>query len=136
MPFPALPANPHVAGDPGHIADHNSIVTALAWIRDNGGTGPQGAQGAQGYQGFQGAAGSGGAQGAQGASGGTGAQGPQGVAGQGVASGGAAGQILIKNSATSYDMGWYTGRKVWVQNTPPPTGSGQVAGDIWIKAAV
>lgn len=54
-------------------------------------------------------------------------RGPQGVPGQGVPSGGTAGQILTKNSGTDYDAGW--------ANAPDPTGkadkvSGATAGNL------
>ena len=82
-----------------------------------GETGPQGPQGPQGIQGIQGPQGE---TGAQGPAGPTGLQGPQGIqgetgatgatgpAGPGVASGGTAGQVLVKNSSTNYDTSWTT----------------------------
>jgi len=71
-----------------------------------GPTGPQGVQGIQGEQGIQGI------QGEKGDKGDTGAQGQAGV---GVPTGGALGDSLFKNSATSYDTGWqaaYTAAQV------------------------
>mgnify|MGYP002522129925 CR=1 FL=1 len=64
--------------------------------------GPQGPQGETGPQGPQGETG------ATGATGATGPQGPQGPAGEGVPTGGSAGQFLIKDSATDYDTSWTT----------------------------
>lgn len=69
-------------------------------------TGPQGPQGIQGLTGPQGPQGIQGLTGPQGPQGATGATGPQGPAGPGVASGGTAGQILAKVSATDYDTQW------------------------------
>jgi hypothetical protein len=86
-----------------------------------GATGPQGLQGltgatgAQGPTGATGTAGAPGAQGPQGlqgnpgptgSTGPTGPQGPTGATGPGVATGGTAGQVLTKNSATNYDTAW------------------------------
>jgi len=71
MSFPPLPAT-HVVDDTGHVDDHNKIIAALAYVRDNptpGPTGPTGPAGATGATGPAGAAGS------------TGPAGPQGVAG-------------------------------------------------------
>ena len=62
--------------------------------------GPQGPQGIQGVQGPQGVKGD------TGNTGLTGSAGAQGPAGPGVAAGGAAGQILAKNTATDFDTGW------------------------------
>lgn len=67
---------------------------------DKGDTGPQGIQGIQGIQGETGA------QGPTGPAGPAGQAGAQGPAGPGVPSGGTAGQILAKKSATSYDTQW------------------------------
>lgn len=94
-----------------------------------GATGPQGPQGIQGPQGEQGPAGATGPagpqgetgpQGPKGDTGDTGPQGPTGAtgatgpAGPGVASGGSAGQVLAKASATDYDTEWIN----------PPSGGG------------
>ena len=49
-----------------------------------------------------------GPQGPQGARGATGATGPQGPAGQGIPTGGTAGQVLVKRSGTDYDTNWAT----------------------------
>ena len=65
--------------------------------------GPTGPQGPQGTQGLTGATGPQGPQGIQGPTGATGATGP---AGPGVADGGTAGQVLVKNSGTDYDTAW------------------------------
>jgi Protein of unknown function (DUF2793)/Collagen triple helix repeat (20 copies) len=57
-------------------------------------------------KGADGTAGPAGATGATGAAGATGPAGANGAAGSGVASGGTAGQLLIKNSATAFDTAW------------------------------
>lgn len=75
---------------------------------DTGDTGPQGETGATGPQGPKGDTGDTGPQGPTGATGATGPAGP------GVASGGSAGQILAKASATDYDTEWIN----------PPSGGG------------
>lgn len=68
--------------------------------------GSQGLIGTQGIQGIQGTEGAQGIQGIQGPQGLQGTQGIQGNIGQGITSGGSAGEILVKNSATDYDTGW------------------------------
>jgi len=68
--------------------------------------GADGADGAQGPQGEPGADGAQGVQGAQGIQGAKGDKGDKGDTGAGVPVGGAAGQILVKNSATDYDIVW------------------------------
>lgn len=72
---------------------------------DTGETGAQGPQGIQGVQGTKGDKGDKGDSGATGPAGPTGATGP---AGPGVPAGGAAGQFLVKQSATDYDAAWVT----------------------------
>ena len=67
---------------------------------------PQASVGAQGPAGPTGATGSVGPAGPKGDKGDTGAKGPVGDAGQGVPSGGVAGQILTKESATDYATEW------------------------------
>lgn len=77
-----------------------------------GETGPQGEQGIQGPQGIQGEVGpkgdtgDTGPQGPQGIQGETGATGATGATGPGVAAGGTANQVLLKNSSTDYDTTW------------------------------
>jgi hypothetical protein len=77
-----------------------------------GATGPQGPQGPQGVKGDTGDTGATGPTGPQGATGPTGPQGVKGdtgdtgATGPGVASGGAAGQLLVKASATNFDTTW------------------------------
>lgn len=106
---------------------------------DTGETGPQGKQGIQGPQGPQGLKGEKGdkgdtgPQGIQGVKGATGAQGPtgpagpagpagaQGPAGPGVPSGGTAGQVLVKKTATSYDTQWDTNSVAWGNVTSKPS---------------
>ena len=90
----------------------------MSWVRtgnirgptgakgDTGAVGPQGAAGAVGPQGTTGPAGPQGVTGVAGAQGVAGTVGPQGVAGPGVATGGAAGQILSKKSSTDFDTQW------------------------------
>lgn len=79
---------------------------------DTGDTGPQGEQGIQGIQGIQGERGEKGERGETGATGATGPQGPQGEKGEqgergiGVPTGGTAGQVLTKKSATDGDTEW------------------------------
>lgn len=68
--------------------------------------GPPGATGAAGEAGPQGPQGPQGLQGLQGDLGPTGVAGPTGPTGPGVAAGGAAEQILIKNSGTDFDTSW------------------------------
>jgi len=75
-------------------------------VGDRGPQGPQGIQGIQGPQGEQGAKGDTGATGATGPQGPQGIQGPTGATGPGVPSGGSAGQMLVKHSATNYDTEW------------------------------
>lgn len=65
--------------------------------------GPQGPQGVQGIQGIQGLTGLTGQDGPAGAKG---DKGDTGAAGQGVPAGGTSGQVLAKNSSTSYDTHW------------------------------
>lgn len=75
---------------------------------ETGATGPQGSQGIQGPTGStgpQGATGANGPQGAQGIQGETGSVGPS---GPGVPTGGTAGQVLVKASATNFDAAWQT----------------------------
>lgn len=71
-----------------------------------GAQGPRGEKGETGSQGVQGLQGIQGLQGTPGAKGDTGSQGSQGAAGPGVATGGAAGQILVKSSNTNYATQW------------------------------
>jgi|GEM_PF-4865230 len=68
-----------------------------------GATGVAGTQGPTGEQGPIGPTGNTGASGTQGT---TGATGPQGSPGQGVPTGGATGQMLVKTSPTNYDTQW------------------------------
>jgi len=94
-----------VQGSAGYIgADGTQGIQGLQGI-----TGSQGANGTQGSNGSQGTVGNTGAQGTQGFTGIQGAngiQGTQGIVGFGVAPNGTAGQILAKNSSTSYDTSW------------------------------
>ena len=71
-----------------------------------GATGPQGERGPQGIQGPTGATGATGATGPAGPKGDKGDTGEQGPAGVGIPSGGSAGQVLAKASATDYDTHW------------------------------
>jgi hypothetical protein len=71
-----------------------------------GPAGPTGATGPAGPQGPAGATGPQGSTGPQGTTGTPGSAGATGAAGPGVASGGTAGQLLIKNSATGFDTAW------------------------------
>lgn len=79
-----------------------------------GPTGPQGEQGVQGPKGDTGPQGEKGETGAQGEKGDPGAKGEQGPAGQkgdpgeGIPTGGASGQVLIKKSDADYDAEWTT----------------------------
>jgi hypothetical protein len=68
--------------------------------------GDQGIQGIQGDQGIQGIQGEQGIQGIQGEQGIPGETGPQGDPGVGVPVGGAAGDVLVKSTATDYDTAW------------------------------
>ena len=72
--------------------------------------GPTGATGATGPQGIQGPQGP---QGPQGDTGPTGPQGATGATGPGVAAGGAAGQVLVKASATDYATVWQDASMPW-----------------------
>lgn len=67
-----------------------------------------GIKGAQGAQGIQGPAGEQGEQGPQGTAGAKGDQGAQGPAGEGVPTGGTAGQVLTKVDGTDYNTQWST----------------------------
>ncbi len=67
---------------------------------DAGDTGPAGATGPQGPQGIQGIKGD------KGDTGDTGPAGATGAAGPGLATGGSAGQVPVKNSASDYDTVW------------------------------
>ena len=67
-------------------------------------TGPTGATGPQGPQGETGAAGADGADGTDGADGADGSDGSDGADGQGLITGGTEGQMLVKASATDYDL--------------------------------
>jgi hypothetical protein len=71
-----------------------------------GPAGPQGPQGIPGIPGIQGPTGPQGPAGSPGPTGTTGAQGAAGSAGPGVASGGAPGEVLTKNSGADYDSSW------------------------------
>ena len=73
---------------------------------DTGATGPQGPKGDTGPAGPQGPKGDTGATGPQGPKGDTGDTGPTGPTGPGVPNGGAAGQMLVKNSGTDQDTKW------------------------------
>jgi microcystin-dependent protein len=87
------------AGPPGPTGPTGSVGPA-------GATGPAGPTGAAStVPGPTGPTGATGPQGPQGPTGTTGAQGP---AGQGVPTGGTAGQVLTKNTGTNYDTGWTT----------------------------
>jgi len=77
-------------------------------IGPTGLTGPQGPQGIQGPVGPTGPQGATGAQGAQGAQGPQGPAGAQGPPGQGVPTGGSAGQVLTKIDGTNYNTQWST----------------------------
>jgi Protein of unknown function (DUF2793)/Collagen triple helix repeat (20 copies) len=66
-------------------------------------------KGADGTAGIQGPAGPAGATGAAGTAGAAGPTGATGAAGPGVASGGTAGQLLVKNSAAAFDTAWASG---------------------------
>lgn len=70
--------------------------------------GDKGDTGAQGIQGPQGPAGQKGEQGDPGAAGQKGDQGEQGPAGEGVPTGGTAGQVLTKVDGTNYNTQWST----------------------------
>ena len=105
------------AGPKGDKGDTGATgATGAQGIQGIPGTpGTQGVKGDKGDPGATGPAGADGAQGAQGPKGDTGSQGPQGVAGTpgavgatgpGVATGGTAGQVLTKNSATNFDTIW------------------------------
>lgn len=56
--------------------------------------------------------------------------------GHGIPAGGAATDILVKASSTDYDAGWQASRRVFIQDTAPPAGSGQATGDLWVKVNV
>lgn len=104
--------------------DYYEKTAATTWtLRGNlkgstgaqGPAGPTGSQGPQGNTGSQGPQGNTGAQGIPGPTGPTGLTGPQGTAGTtgatgpagpGVPTGGTAGQLLLKQSSTNYDMGF------------------------------
>ena len=124
------PGKAYVVGS----AEDNTVyiwdVDQSDWVDIGPIVGPQGPQGPRGERGLQGIQGSPGATGPQGPKGDTGAQGPkgdqgiqglkgdtgaqgpkgdigpQGPAGPGIASGGTAGQYLVKNSSTNYDTKW------------------------------
>jgi hypothetical protein len=101
-------------------------------VGPGGPAGPQGATGATGPTGPQGDTGPQGPQGVPGTPGATGATGATGPTGPGVATGGAAGQILTKNSATDFDTSWQTpGGGGNVSNSGTPV-AGQVAE--WVDA--
>ena len=87
------------------VTDASGTTTAvLSGERGlQGPAGPQGPAGKDGTDGAQGATGPEGPAGPQGEKGDTGATGP---AGPGVATGGTAGQVLTKKSATDYDTEW------------------------------
>ena len=85
--------------------------------------GAPGLAGATGASGTPGSAGATGAPGAQGATGATGVTGATGTPGQGVPTGGTAGQVLAKNSGTNFDAGWVTmegggGGAITIANLP------------------
>lgn len=114
----------HEVGTEGDAFAVGSISnnTIYIWNVDNqmwqdigplqGPQGPQGIQGIQGPAGLDGIQGPAGPQGPQGEQGIQGIQGPageqgeQGVPGQGVASGGTVGQVLIKKSNNDYETEW------------------------------
>lgn len=106
---PIGPTGPQgVKGDTGDAGPPG----ATGLIGPTGAAGADGADGAQGPQGVKGDTGATGTQGPQGdpgAAGAPGATGPTGATGPGVATGGAAGQVLTKNSATDFDTVWASG---------------------------
>ena len=93
-----------VTGEPGTEAAVENVGTANAASLKF--TIPRGEPGAQGPAGADGQPGKQGPQGIQGPPGHDGAQGPAGPAGKGVPTGGAAGQVLAKKTATDYDTEW------------------------------
>jgi hypothetical protein len=123
---PSIPVGP--AGAPGATGPAGPVgpqgpVGAQGVPGAQGVVGPQGlpgstgSTGAAGAQGVPGPPGPNGATGATGAPGPTGPQGnlgpagvagPAGPTGAGVPTGGAAGTVLTKNTATNYDVGWNT----------------------------
>lgn len=81
-----LPSDSAKVGDPTHVEDHNSLVSAIKEVRSNVDSieltpGPQGPEGPAGPKGPQGPAGADGADGAKGPAGPEGPQGPEGPAG-------------------------------------------------------
>jgi len=101
---PGTPGTPGAKGDTG--------AQGLQGLQGEPGTpgtpGAKGDTGAQGLQGPKGDTGAQGAQGPKGDTGATGAQGLQGAAGAGLPTGGTAGQIPVKASATNFDVEWQT----------------------------
>jgi hypothetical protein len=84
--------------------------------------------------------------GSQGPPGAPGAAGATGPAGPGIATGGIAGQLLVKNSVTNYDTAWAAPAPYYPPQTPPPTGFNSftdasqmvwvsIAGSAWRRAA-
>lgn len=88
---------PSVNQPPPPTATSNSYWSLMADMGVQGPTGPTGPTGPEGPQGVQGI---------QGVKGDTGATGPQGPPGAGVPAGGAAGQLIKKNSGTEGDTSW------------------------------
>jgi hypothetical protein len=86
--------------------DVGKIVGPAGPTGPTGPSGPAGATGATGATGAQGPSGADGAPGPQGTPGATGPAGAKGDPGPGIATGGLAGQFLIKNSNTNYDTTW------------------------------
>ncbi len=96
---PAL-GNPSTSG----FVLSSTTAGVRSWIAPT--TGPQGPQGPAGPTGPQGIQGNTGNTGSQGIQGPQGPAGSTGAAGQGVPTGGTAGQLLLKQSSTNYDTGW------------------------------
>lgn len=99
-------------------------TTGTTWTYRTNIVGPQGPQGANGAPGATGPAGATGPQGPQGVQGVQGVAGPAGANGQGVPTGGLAGQVLTKNSNSNFDTAW---------QTPAAGGSGGGAGTVTVR---
>lgn len=111
------PATSVSANDVTVIVQDGITKKAAVTVFQNGIVGPQGPAGPQGPQGIAGTPGAAGAQGVpgpggpQGVAGPVGPQGPQGiqgVPGEGVPTGGNAGQALVKTSSADYATAWTT----------------------------
>lgn len=105
---PAGPTGPTGPTGPQGVQGVQGPTGATGATGAQGSTGPAGPQGPTGLTGPQGPQGDPGATGATGPTGPTGATGAQGPPGQGVPTGGTAGQVLSKIDATNYNTQWTT----------------------------